>query len=97
MNGTLAPEQAGFRTGCTEEQIAKLGQDILDALVTKSMKGTLMVAVEMTAAYDRVHKDSLLYRMTGMGIPPCMVTWIKGYLADRRARDLVSSHPTCMR
>ena len=69
-NGTLAPEQAGFRTGrCTEEQIAKLGQDILDALEAKSMKRTVMVAVDMTAAYDRVHKDSLLFKLTGMGLP----------------------------
>ena len=100
-NGTLAPEQAGFRTGrCTEEQIAKLGQDILDALEAKPMKRTIMVAVDMTAAYDRVHKDSLLYKMTEMGIPPCMIKWIKGYLADRRARviwDGTHSNETKMR
>ena len=69
-NGTLASEQAGFRTGrCTEEQIARLSQDSLDALEAKPMKRTVMVAVDMTAAYDRVHKNSLLYKLTEMGLP----------------------------
>ena len=69
-NGTLVPEQAGFRTGrCTEEQIASLSQDILDALEPKTMKRTVMVAVDMTAAYVRVHNVSLLNKLTGMGLP----------------------------
>ena len=85
--GTLVPEQAGFRSGrCTEEQIARLGQDIMDAMEAKPTKRTVLVAVDMTAAYDRVNKTSLLYKMTDMDVPPCMMRWIRNFLADRRAR-----------
>ena len=89
VNGTLAPEQAGFRSGrCTEEQITRLGQDIMDAMEEKPTKRTVMVAVDMTAAYDRVNKSSLLYKMTDMNVPPCMMRWKKSFLADRRAKVL---------
>ena len=89
VSGVLAPEQAGFRAGrCTEEQIARLGQDIMDAMEAKPTKRTVMVAVDMTAAYDRVNRCSLLQKMMDMDIPPCMLKWVKNFLADRRARVL---------
>ncbi|KAF0312167.1 RNA-directed DNA polymerase from mobile element jockey [Amphibalanus amphitrite] len=49
-------------------------------------KRTVLVAVDMTDAYDRVNKTSLLYKMTDMDVPPCMMRWIRNFLADRRAR-----------
>ena len=89
VNDVLVPEQAGFRAGrCTEEQIARLGQDIMDALEAKPTEKTVMVAVDMSAAYDRVHRPSLLYKMMDLDVPPCMIRWIKSLLADRRARVL---------
>ena len=83
----LTPEQAGFRANrCTEEQVARVGQDIMDALEQPKMERTVLAAVDMTAAYDRVHRDSLLLKMLDMGVPPCYVKWFKHFLADRRGR-----------
>ena len=67
VNNILAPEQAGFRSGrCTEQQIARLGQGVMDAMKTKHSKKTVMVAVDMTTAYHRVNRNSLLHKLTDM-------------------------------
>ena len=53
--GILAPEQAGFRQGrSTEEQLVRLAQDIIDAMEAKPTQRTVLAAIDMTAAYDRV-------------------------------------------
>ena len=93
--GILAPEQAGFRQGrSTEEQLVRLAQDIIDAMEAKPTQRTVLAAIDMTAAYDRVHRASLLYKMVDMDVPPCMLRWISSYLADRRARVLWQGTPS---
>ena len=83
----LAPEQAGFRASrSTEEQITRLAQTIMDSLEKPKMERTVLASIDLTAAYDRVHKDSLLLKMTDLNIPPCMIRWVRSFLADRRAR-----------
>ena len=58
----------------------------MDALEKPKMERTVLASVDLTAAYDRVHKDSLLLKMYDLNIPPCMIKWTRSFLADRRAR-----------
>ena len=83
----LVPEQAGFRAGRgTEKQITRLAQNVMDGLQQKKMQRTVLVSVDMRAAYDKVQKSSLLLKMVDMGVPPCILKWIRSFLSDRRAR-----------
>lgn len=83
----LDPEQAGFRTStCTEERMTRLAQDIMDPIEKPNMHRAVMTSVDLTAAYDRVHRASLLLKMTDLGIPPWMMTWFLNFLSDCRVR-----------
>ena len=89
-NDILCQNQAGFRKGrSTEEQIARVSQDIFDGLERKPRMGrTIMVAVDMTAAYDKVNKLGLINKMAKMNIPSCFLNWFHHFLQDRRCKVL---------
>jgi hypothetical protein len=86
-NNLLAPCQAGFRRGrSTEEQIARVCQDIFDGLESKNHERSVLCLLDFSRAYDKVWKDGLYVKMDRLGVPPCMIRWIIGFLSDRRAR-----------
>ena len=82
--GIICPEQAGFRRGRnTEEQVARISQEIMDGL-QKGLRSVLCT-VDFTKAYDRVWKSGLLFKMLESGLPQCMVAWTKQFLTSRYA------------
>ena len=83
--GLLSNKQAGFRKArSTEEQIARTAQTLLDGL--QEGKRSILCLVDFSKAYDRVWRTGLYKKMINMGIPNCMISWIKGFLTDRAAR-----------
>ena len=86
-NNLIAPEQAGFRRGRgTEEQLARMTQDIFDALEASPPERAIVAFLDKSRAYDRVWKHGLFAKMDRMGIPRCWTRWVAGLLTDRRAR-----------
>lgn len=49
------------------------------------MERTVLASIDLTAAYDEVHKDSPLLKMTDLKIPMRMLEWNRSLLLDRRA------------
>ena len=83
----LAPCQAGFRRGrSTEEQLARVTQDIFDGLEAKESRRAALVLLDFSRAYDKTWKASLYVKLKDLEVPTRMIRWIKGFLADRRAR-----------
>ena len=83
----LAPCQAGFRRGrSTEEQLARVTQDIFDGLEAKEPRRAALVLLDFIRAYDKTWKAALYVKLKDLDVPTCMIRWIKGFLADRRAR-----------
>jgi hypothetical protein len=85
--GLLSPCQAGFRRGrSTEEQLARVCQGVFDGLERRLPERSALCLLDFSRAYDRVWKDALYAKMDRLGVPPCMIRWIRGFLSDRRAR-----------
>jgi hypothetical protein len=85
--GLLTPCQAGFRRGrSTEEQLARICQDSFDELEKKEPGKAVLCTLDFSRAYDRVWKMGLYAKLLRMGVPACMVRWIRGFLTDRRGR-----------
>ena len=83
----LAPSQAGFRRGrSTEEQLARITQDVFDGLEAKNPQRSVLVLLDFSTAYDRVWKSALYKKLEDLQVPVCMIRWIRGFLTDRRAR-----------
>ena len=83
-NNLLHPSQAGFRKGrSTNEQITRLTQHLVDGLQRRER--SITVYVDFTKAYDKVWRDNLWGKMGKMGIPTCVVRWVKSLLSDRYA------------
>ena len=80
----LHPSQAGFRKArSTIEQITRLTQHLIDGLQCRERSVT--VYVDFTKAYDKVWRDRLWAKMGWLGIPACVVKWVKSLLSDRHA------------
>jgi ribonuclease HI len=80
----LNPNQAGFRRcRSTEEQVALVVQLAMDGFQQKER--TLMVAVDLSKAYDKLWKDALLAKLGRLGVPSCYCRWINTFLRDRSA------------
>ena len=83
----LAPRQAGFRKGrSTEEQLARITQDMFDGLEEQAPRKSVLVLLDYTTACDRVWKNVLHKKLTDLGVPVCMIRWLKGFLNKWRAR-----------
>ena len=85
--GIVPEEQSGFQPGrSTEDCIARIAQPAFDALqVRVSPERSLLVAVDLRAAFDRVWRGGLLARLAAAGIPGAWLRWVRGWLSDRRA------------
>ena len=84
-NNILSSSQAGFRKArSTEEQIARCAQHIVNGL--QERKRSVMCLIDFSKAYDRVWRSGLYKKMLDMGIPQCIIKWIKSYLTDRTAK-----------
>ena len=85
--GLVPPEQAGFQPGrSTVDCVAQIAQPAFDGLQSRPASRTLLVAVDLKAAFDRVWRDGLLSRLAEADIPGPWLRWLRSWLADRRAR-----------
>ena len=81
----LAPCQAGFRKGrITEEQLARITQDIFDGLEEQAPRKSVLVLLDYPAACDRVWKNALEKKLAYLVVP--VIRWLKGFLNQWRAR-----------
>lgn len=84
-NDLLAPQQAGFRQfRSTEDQTTYLSQEVEDAF--QEQKVVLTVWIDLQRAFDKVWTDGLQVKLMRNGVDGSMLTWIKAYLYNRRAR-----------
>ena len=84
-NKLLNPNQSGFRRNrSTEDQVTYLVQEIENAFQQK-MKA-LAIFIDLTAAFDKVWKEGLLFKLLQKKICGNMYNWIQNYLFQRTAR-----------
>ena len=83
----LPDSQSGFRKGrSTLDTITTLAQSAFDDLNLPKMHRTLLVAIDFSAAFDRVWRGGLLRRLADAGIPRRWLRWLRAWLADRFGR-----------
>ena len=88
-SGNHLPDlQSGFRKGrSTTDALALIVQRAFDGLNTqKKMTRTLVVTVDIQAAFDGVWRGGLLKFLADRGIPARWLRWIRAFFRDRRAR-----------
>ena len=86
-SGKLNRNQAGFRRGhSTMDQVGRITQQIFDAFEQKRPQRAVLVLLDFARAYDRVWREALYCKMARLGIPGCVIRWVKALLSDRRAR-----------
>ena len=79
--------QAGFRQGhSTFDQLGRITQTIFDGFESKKPQRAVLATLDFARAYDRVWRDGLIAKMGRMGIPCCVLRWLRALLRDRRAR-----------
>ena len=90
-NNILAPEQAGFRQfRSTEDQATYLSQEIEDAF--QEQKLVFAAWIDLQKAFDRVWTDGLLVKTQRSGIEGNMLSWIKSFLHNQRAKVTLNNH-----
>ena len=86
-NNKLNVNQAGFRRGhSTTDQVGRFTQRIFDAFEERPPNRAVLVLLDFARAYDRVWRAALLAKMARLGIPGCVIRWVRAFLTDRRAR-----------
>jgi hypothetical protein len=82
--GCIKEEQAGFRKHrSTMDQVMKFTQAVKDGFHRKM--STAAVFVDFEAAYDRVWRQMLTYKIQG-SVRGRMLCWIKSFLTQRHIR-----------
>jgi ribonuclease HI/endonuclease/exonuclease/phosphatase (EEP) superfamily protein YafD len=85
-NNSISQHQAGFRSGRdTTDQCLRLSQCISDGFHAKPTQRTVMAQFDFSKAYDMVWRGKLLEKMFKAGVPTRFITYIKGWLTNRRA------------
>ena len=84
-NQLLDDSQSGFRKlKSTDDKVTYLAQDIEDAFQEKEK--VLATFFDLTKPFDKVWKESVLLKLTRMGIQGKMYNWIQNILTRRHAR-----------
>ena len=86
--GVIPEAQSGFRAGrSTLDCLVSLAQEAFDNMDrTKPAFRTLVAALDLRAAFDRVWRAGLLRHLSRCGVPGRWLRWLRGFLSDRRAR-----------
>ena len=82
-NNNLLPDvQFGFRRGFSTQDVTTL---LADDLLRAKDKGLFSGAVflDLKKAFDTVHHDRLLRKMSQLGISGTSLDWFRDYLCDR--------------
>ena len=79
----LLPEQFGFRTSrSTIDPLSFLEHVVQKAF--RLQKITLVVFLELTAAFDRASPGAVLSKLAGMGVEGNIFRWLHNYLSNRK-------------
>ena len=82
----IPASQAGFRRHrSTADAVNQIVQKAFDSLQHKPSRRTLIVAVDIKAAFDTVWRGGLLRKLADAGIHPRWLRWLRAFLTDRRA------------
>ena len=89
-NCLIEPFQSGYRANhSTETALLRVFNDILRSIDQR--KVTILVLLDLSAAFDTVDHNILLQRLhTRFGISGTALDWFKDYLANRRQRVSVN-------
>ena len=89
-NDLHMPFQSAYKQNhSTESALLKVKNDIL--LNMEAQKVTLLVLLDLSAAFDTVRHDTLLYRLKlRFGVDGKALEWFASYLADRTQRVTVN-------
>lgn len=82
----LEPFQSGFWTlYSTETALLKVTSDLL-------MMITILVLLDLSAAFDTVIYDTFLCQLSGIGISGAALAWFKSYLSDCQYYVFIREH-----
>jgi hypothetical protein len=87
--------QSGFRPSHSTETALL---SILDSIYTSSDSGnpTLLVSLDLSAAFDTIDHSTLLHRLrTSFGVTGAPYKWIESYLSGRSQFVTVRGHKSC--
>ena len=83
--------QSGFRTHhSTETTLIKVINDLL--LSTDSGSITILLLLDLSAAFDTVNHSILLSRLQSIGITDSALSWFTSYLTDRSHYISINNH-----
>ena len=81
-SGALSETQFGFRrTRSTDLALWNFVSATSCALQTRQK--TVMLALDIEGAYDRVWHEGLLAKLADSAVPPALVGWVHAFLSDR--------------
>ena len=90
-NNLHEPFQSGFRPKhSTETALVKITNDLL--LAADSGLFTILILLDLSAAFDTISHPLLLDRLAGIGITGAALSWFTSYLTGRQQFVQLSNH-----
>ena len=81
-NNIIIKQQSGFRKGRqTKDNIVTLIQKTVESF--NRQKQSIGFFFDIAAAFDRVWRNGLIFKMIKLNIPPFIIYWIKNFLENR--------------
>ena len=78
-NNLLDPLQSGFKHGnSTETAVLTVSESL--KLAKASAQSSVLILLDLSAAFDTVHHATLLSTLTGIGLSGHALHWFKSYL-----------------
>ena len=83
--------QMGFlKKRSTTHQLVKLNEIIAEAIIKNQY--TTVLYLDAAKAFDRVHHESLLFKLISNNVSPNLILLIRSYLSHRTFRVKINSH-----
>ncbi|XP_059188467.1 uncharacterized protein LOC131971162 [Centropristis striata] len=90
-NNLHEPFQSGFRPKhSTETALVKITNDLLRAADSGLL--TILILLDLSAAFDTISHPLLLDRLAGIGITGAALSWFTSYLTDRQQFVQLRNH-----